>query len=287
MSDNKSPALEPIQKSAQAANALRGAIKTGKAIAGAAKGAAAGGPIGAGIMIAWDNRKLLVKIIVGIVAILMIPIMILCMLPALIFGGISFTGSGSTVSTPILNDAAAINQNITDVSTVVNAVLADALAVTLTEIQTDFEQSEAAQCSIIVPVAGELSYDAVRLISVYCAYHDAAVPTISLTDLEGKLRENINRFFYYTYTEENRAVMTTDPETGEEVPTTETDLESGEEIPVTELWRNYTVTYYGDTYFSTQIFPLNDAQQALAEDYAQNLARYIHDPNLNPAAISP
>ena len=48
MSNNeKNPATEVLEKSAQAAHKIRGAVKTGKAIAGAAKGAAAGGPYGA------------------------------------------------------------------------------------------------------------------------------------------------------------------------------------------------------------------------------------------------
>ena len=41
MSNNeKNPATEVLEKSAQAAHKIRGAVKTGKAIAGAAKGAA-------------------------------------------------------------------------------------------------------------------------------------------------------------------------------------------------------------------------------------------------------
>lgn len=47
MAHENNPVIEPLQKSAQAANAIRGAVKTGKAIAGAAKGAAVGGPYGA------------------------------------------------------------------------------------------------------------------------------------------------------------------------------------------------------------------------------------------------
>ena len=38
MADNSRPVAEPLQKGAQAAQAVRGAVKTGKAIAGAAKG---------------------------------------------------------------------------------------------------------------------------------------------------------------------------------------------------------------------------------------------------------
>ena len=57
MADNSRPVAEPLQKSAQAAQAVRGAVKTGKAIAGAAKGAAAGGVWGAVAGFAWENRK--------------------------------------------------------------------------------------------------------------------------------------------------------------------------------------------------------------------------------------
>ena len=37
MAENNRPAAEPLQKGAQAAQMVRGAVKTGKAIAGAAK----------------------------------------------------------------------------------------------------------------------------------------------------------------------------------------------------------------------------------------------------------
>ena len=58
----QNPAVEPLQKGAQAANMVRGAVKTGKAVAPAAKGAAAGGPYGAIIAFAWQNRDMIVKI---------------------------------------------------------------------------------------------------------------------------------------------------------------------------------------------------------------------------------
>ena len=57
MAHENNPVIEPLQKSAQAANAIRGAVKTGKAIAGAAKGAAVGGPYGAAAGFIWSNRK--------------------------------------------------------------------------------------------------------------------------------------------------------------------------------------------------------------------------------------
>ena len=131
MAENNRPVAEPLQKTAQTAQMVRGAIKTGKAIAGAAKGAAAGGPYGAAIGLVWGNRKLIGKIIIAVIAILMIPIMIICMLPSIIFGGFSDAFSPHDPDTPILNSSTVINDNLTDISTTVSAVLSESMSDTL------------------------------------------------------------------------------------------------------------------------------------------------------------
>ena len=79
MAENNNPASEPLQKGAQAANAVRGAVKTGKAIAAAAKGASAGGLYGAIAAFAWENRGLILKIIIAATAVFLIPVIIICM----------------------------------------------------------------------------------------------------------------------------------------------------------------------------------------------------------------
>ena len=53
---NTNSAAESVLKSVQAAHQIQGAVKTGKAIAGMAKGAAAGGPYGAIAGLAWENK---------------------------------------------------------------------------------------------------------------------------------------------------------------------------------------------------------------------------------------
>ena len=83
-----STASSTIDKSAQTAHAVQGAIKTGKAVASAAKGAAAGGPYGALAAGLWQNRKTVLKVILVAVFIMMLPILFILMLPALIFGGL-------------------------------------------------------------------------------------------------------------------------------------------------------------------------------------------------------
>ena len=75
MAEEKNNNSNLAAKSAQAANTVRGAVKTGKAIAGAAKGAAAGGPYGAVAGLVWGNRHLIGKIILITVLILLLPIL--------------------------------------------------------------------------------------------------------------------------------------------------------------------------------------------------------------------
>lgn len=143
MAHENNPVIEPLQKSAQAANAIRGAVKTGKAIAGAAKGAAVGGPYGAAAGFIWSNRKLIGKIIIAATALLMIPIILLCMLPSVIFGGLKDAFSPADSSEPILNSNAAVTENITSISVTLSSVLSEGLILTLDEINADFSSSGA------------------------------------------------------------------------------------------------------------------------------------------------
>ena len=138
MADNSRPVAEPLQKGAQAAQAVRGAVKTGKAIAGAAKGAAAGGVWGAVADFAWENRKFVGKVIIAATAVLMIPILILCMLPGIIFGGFGNSHSPADPDTPIMNSSAVIDSNLTEISTAVSRVLSEALTDTLSAIDNDY-----------------------------------------------------------------------------------------------------------------------------------------------------
>ena len=87
--EQKSGASELLEKGASAASLIKGAVKTGKAVSSIAKGAAAGGPYGAIAGALWDNRKVIGKIIIGIIALLMIPVIFVMMLPGLIFGGLT------------------------------------------------------------------------------------------------------------------------------------------------------------------------------------------------------
>ena len=111
MAEEKNNKSNAVAKGAQAASAVRGAVKTGKAIAAAAKGAAAGGPYGAVAGLIWENRHLVGKIILVVLAIFLLPVLFILMLPSLIFGGLKDAFSPNNPTVPILNDSAAITEN--------------------------------------------------------------------------------------------------------------------------------------------------------------------------------
>jgi hypothetical protein len=130
-----------IHKSASVANAIRGAVKTGKAISGAAKGAAAGGIYGAAAGFLWENRKTAGKIIIASIALFMLPVLFILMLPSLIFGGLTDAFSSSNPNVPILNDGAAIVENANNISFTINRALGEGLDDVFDRIDADFSSS--------------------------------------------------------------------------------------------------------------------------------------------------
>lgn len=272
MAENQNPASEPLQKSAQAANMVRGAVKTGKAIAGAAKGAAAGGPYGAVAGFVWGNRKVIGKIAIAAVALLMLPILFICMLPSLIFGGLTQAFSSNNSEVPILNDSAAITTNLTDISTSISTVLSESMTDILAQIDTDFATSGAEQKEIVNPHENSPNYNANSFVSQYCASKDEDFESVSISDMENLLRQNKDKLYSYSRKLEDRTstveTVTVNAETGEETVT---------ETTVTEKWAVYTVAYNGESYFADNVFHLSEEQKLLADNYAQNLSLFLGD----------
>ena len=84
MNDSQKSGLSQV---AGTAHAIHGAIKTGKAIAAAAKGAAVGGPYGAAAGLALGAGRHAGKLLAVAAVLLMLPVLYVLMLPSLIFGG--------------------------------------------------------------------------------------------------------------------------------------------------------------------------------------------------------
>lgn len=276
MAENSRPAAEPLQKGAQAAQMVRGAVKTGKAIAGAAKGAAAGGPYGAAAGFVWENRKVIGKIIIAVIAFMMIPIMLLCMLPSIILGGLTDAFSPHDPNTPVLNSSEAIDSHLTEISTKVSTVLSEGMADILQDIEADYAACTADGKEIINPYESPPNFNTNLFVAQYCAAKNGDYTSVSIADMENILRQNKDKLYSYTKKEEQRTVenvivtVTVDTATGKET-TTETVTTT------VEKWMVYTVSYNGEAYFADEIFHLTTDQKQLADDYAQNLSLFLGD----------
>lgn len=250
-----------LHQAASIAHTAHSALKTGKAIAAAAKGASAGGPYGAVAGALWGVRHQLGKAVLVLVFLLLLPVLFILMLPSLIFGGL--TGSGSASGQPILNDNAAITANANQIAFSITQILGEGIDDAEARIAQDFAGTGGDNYEIINPYEGELISNTNSFIGQYCAAKYEDWETISLPDLETVLRQNKSSLFTYTRTSETHSVPD-DPDTPED--------ESG-----TETWYIYTIAYQGEAYFADQIFHLSDDQKEMAEDYAQNLSLFMGD----------
>lgn len=255
---DKNP-MEPLQKGAEAVGKIQGAIKTGKAIAGIAKGAATGGPYGAVLMGLWSNRKHVLIVVVSLLVLLLLPILFILMLPTIIFGGLN-----ATPETPVLNDDTAIVENVNNLSFTISGILGEGLDDVITRIERDFSASGADQMEIINPYTAAPIYNINLFLSQYCAAKNEDYQSINAADLERILRDGKSHLYSFTSREETRTSTSTDPETGEETTTS-------------EVWIIYTIIYNGEAYFEDTIFKLSEEQKTLANDYAYNLSLYLGD----------
>lgn len=260
---------EAAEISAHAAGAVRGAIKTGKAVSGAAKGTAAAGPYGAAAAALWTHRKAVAAIIAGF---LVLPVLFIMLLPSLIFGGLTKAGVEGSPDTPILNDNAAIVENINQISQAISDLLEEGQEDVRARIDTDFTASGADQKEIINPYESSPAYNANRFIAMYCAAKNQDYASISLKDMETLIRKAKDALYTFASTEEPRTTTVTD---------TTVDQKTGKvtvtETEVTEIWKIYTIVYNGEAYFEDKIFALSDEQKGLAENYAQNLSVFLGD----------
>lgn len=262
-----------LSKAANIAHTAHSAVKTGKAIAAAAKGASVGGPFGAVAGALWGAKHHLAKIVAAIAVLLMLPVLFILMLPSLIFGAIFGTGTPDPSAEPIMNDNAAITENVNEIGFAVSQVLGEGINDVEARIQQDFSGTGGDNYEIINPYAADLTNNTNAFIGQYCAAKNEDWENISLTDLEATLRNNKGALYTYKRTSETRTIPD-DPDTEED--------ESG-----TETWYIYTIVYQGESYFADEIFHLTADQKELADDYAQNLSLFLGDGMFQYAGASP
>jgi len=262
-----------LEHTAQAAGAVKGAIKAGKALAGASKGAAFG-PYGMAAGLAWEGRKVIGKVIIVVLAFLL-PVMTLMMLPSMLFGGLGGSDPAETVDDAIwdesiveealVNDYSVVTEHYEEACTAVDTVMQNAHADVLAEIQADFAGYGANDTmSLNDPYSTSLPHDSTRIICEYSALTDFE-KTIKVNDLTKKLTEYSDNFFFYMVVEEAKIKTTYVPNEDGTYTVTET--------PYTHV--NYTVIYLGDDYITEDVFGLTEEQKTLAADFADSLSLYL------------
>ena len=262
--EQKNRLTEAVETGASTAQAIHGAIKTGKAVSAAAKGAAIGGPYGAAVGAVLAGRRHIGKIIAVIAIVVMLPVLFVLMLPGLLFGGLTGSGASGTEGFPVLNNEQAVIENANNITFSINQLLNEGLDDVLARIDADFAASDGEEMEIHNPYATAPVYNANLFISQYCAARSLDFRTISLSDMEAVLRRNKSYFYSFTRKEELRDREETDPDTNEK-------------STVTEKWMLYTISYNGEAHFADNVFQLTDEQKELAADYAANLSLFLGD----------
>lgn len=237
-----------LSTAANAAGFAKGAIKTGKIVSGAAKGAAAG-PYGMVATALWENRNLVGKIIVGGCVLFMLPVLFLTMLPSLIFG----TDGIENASKDTLNNPDVIMENLSLTEGSIEEILREKHDAVIESILSEADKlGDNCEYSITDDFADSIIHESTMIISQFCASQND-YKEVKLSKLERTLRRNLDKLFSYsvntaTYVKENGVI---------------THYE-------------YVVEYAGSDYFTNEVFSLTNEQQALAEDYAHNLQRFLY-----------
>ena len=257
MKDNEKSGLE---QAASAAHTVHGAVKTGKAIASAAKGAAVGGPYGAAAGLALAAGKHGKKLLAAVSVVLLLPVLFVLMLPGLIFGGLTSSGAPGQ---PVLNDGDAITAQMDSIAAAIDEILAEGVEDAKARAAQDFATTGGDNYEVVQPFT--VSSNTNSFIGQYCAAKEQSWEEISLENLKQLLRNGKGHLYSFTRASETRTVEADDPDTPDVVETKQ------------ETWYVYTLVYNGEAYFADQVFHLTDDQKALAGDYAQNLSLFLSD----------
>lgn len=249
-----------LEQAATAAHTVYGAIKTGRAISAAAKGAALGGPYGAAAGLALAAGEHGKKLLAGMAVLLLLPVMFVLMLPGLTFGGLTSSGANGQ---PILNDSPAIIGHLDAIAAAIDEILNEGLADAKERIAQDFVGTGGDNYEVVEPFSVSSSTN--LFIGQHCAAREQDWAAISLDDMKQLLRSGKSSRYSFTRTSEIRTGEADDPDTPDIVETKQ------------ETWYIYTLVYNGESYFAGHVFHLSEEQKTLAGEYANNLSLFLGD----------
>lgn len=230
-----------LEQAASAAHTVHGTIKTGKAIASIAKGAAAGGPYGAAAGLALAAGQHGKKLLAAAIVLLMLPVLFILLLPGLIFGGLTSSGASGQ---PVLNDGEAIIGQMDRIAAAIDEILAEGMEDAKARAAQDFAATGGDNYEVVQPFT--VSSNTNSFIGQYCAAKEENWEEISLEGLKQLLRNGKSNLYSFTHASETRTVEADDPDTLDVVETK------------AERWYIYTLVYNGEAYFADQVFHLTD-----------------------------
>lgn len=253
MSEEQDSRHSPLSQAAAAANTVKGAVKTGKAIANVARGAA-GGPYGMIVAGLWENRRLIAIIITVCLFLFILPVLLL---PPLILSNQGL----DNVPAKVMNDNTLITENIKETEIEIEKILHDKHNALIDEIEREAQElGENEEYSITDSFIDKIIFESTRIISQFCASQED-YRKINLDTLKHLLNERTDKIFTYHVDISER----------EEV----VNQETGETKTITHY--EYIVDYAGDSFYAERVFRLDESQLQLAADYADNLHLFLYD----------
>lgn len=244
-----------LSSAASAASFVKGAVKTGKAVAGTAKGVAAG-PYGIAAAALWENRKLLGKIIAASALLLMLPVLFILMLPSLVFGNKGL----DDVPNGVLQDNNIIVSNIAESERSIESILQKRHTEILKKIEKEASKlGGGTEYHITDEFSDTIIYESTLIISQFCA-SQGNFKEINLAKLERLMEKGTKHIFSY-HTEISLR----------EIPAQDSKDKR------TIIHYEYIVDYAGDEYYAENVFYLTSDQLQLSEDYASNLQIFLYD----------
>ena len=243
----------------QLTDAARAASKVAKIV----QAAQAGGAAGAAAQTIKEYHKQAVTVIV---VVLLLPVLLILSLPAVVFGSLM------APSDTVLTDEMEIAENVIEIKNSIGTVLQTAYEDVLAEIEDDSKGRYA--IDVVDPVGGQVSFNALEILSMYCAHMGATeYEAISIDDLTEQVKAHQDEYYSYTAKTETKTEMVDKIVDG--VPT---------KVPETHDYTTYTISYAGDNYFADTIWQLDETERAFASDYAQNLTLYLQEIDTVPVA---
>lgn len=246
MADERRDSLDQLTDAARAAGKIAKIVQA----------AQAGGAAGAAAQTVKEYHK---QAIVVIVVVLLLPVLLILSLPAVVFGSLM------APSDTVLTDEMEIAGNVIEIKNSIAGILQTAYEDVLADIEADSQWHDSTE--VVDPVGGQVTFNALEILSMYCAHMGAAdYESISIDDLTEQVRAHQDEYYSYTAKTET-SIETVDK------------IVDGFPVQVTEPHDHttYIIAYVGDSYFADTVWQLDETERTFASDYAHNLTLYLQE----------